>query len=80
MNIPTVGPDVGLFERPELFQVVKALLTRGDSRALPLTEKLFDLFSDESIGWDAASSIGRIAAANDILTKSNHAVTKVCAR
>ena len=45
-----------------------------------LTENLFDLFSDEAINWDAASSIGKIAAATDILTKSSYAVTKVCTR
>jgi RNAPII transcription regulator C-terminal len=55
-------------------------LTRGDPRALSLTENLFDLFSDEAINWDAASSIGRIAAATDVLTKTNYAVTKVCTR
>lgn len=56
---------------------MKALLTRGDPRALTLTENLFDLFSDEVINWDAASSIGKIAAGSDILTKTNYAATKV---
>lgn len=65
------------FELFELLQIVKALLTRGDPRALSLTENLFDLFSDEVINWDAASSIGKIAAATDVLTKTNYAVTKV---
>jgi len=51
-------------------------LTRGDPRALALTDKLFDLFSDEAINWDAASSIGKIAAATDVLTKTNYVVTK----
>lgn len=59
---------------------MKALLIRGDPRALTLTENLFDLFSDEAINWDAASSIGKIAAATDVLTKTNYTVTKVCTR
>jgi len=50
---------------------------RGDPRALSLVENLFDLFSDEAINWDAASAIGKIAAPADVLTKTNHAVTKV---
>lgn len=63
-----------------MLQVVKALLIRGDPRALTLTENLFDLFSDEAINWDAASSIGKIAAATDVLTKTTYAVTKVCTK
>ena len=55
-------------------------MTRGDPRTLALTENLFDLFSDEAINWDAASSIGKIAAATDVLTKTNYSVTKVCTR
>ena len=54
-------------------------MTRGDPRTLSFMENLFDLFSDEAINWDAASAIGRIAATTDILTKTNYAVTKVCA-
>ena len=67
----------GLVERPSFLQVLKGLLTRGDPRALSLSENLFDLFSDEAINWDAASSIGRIAAQTEVLTKTNYAVTKV---
>jgi hypothetical protein len=52
-------------------------LTRGDPRALSLTENVFDLFSDEAINWDAASSIGKIAAPTEVLTKTNYAATKV---
>jgi DNA repair/transcription protein MET18/MMS19 len=52
-------------------------LIRGDPRALSLTENVFDLFSDETINWDAASSIGKIAAPTEVLTKTNYAVTKV---
>jgi len=59
---------------------VKGLLIRGDPRALSLTENLFDVFSDEAINWDAASAIGKIAAAAEVLTKTNYAVTKVCTR
>ena len=47
---------------------------------LSLAENLFDLFSDETINWDAASSIGRIAAPTEVLTKTNYAVTKVRAK
>ena len=56
---------------------MKGLLVRGDPRALSHTENVFGLFSDEAINWDAASSIGKIAAPTEVLTKTNYAVTKV---
>ena len=55
-------------------------MIRGDPRALTFTKNLFDLFPDEAINWDAASSIGKIAAITDVLTKTNYVVTKVCMR
>ena len=55
-------------------------MIRGNPRVLFLTGNLFDLFSDEAINWDAASSIGRIAAPTEVLTKTNYTVMKVSTR
>ena len=40
---------------------------------------LFELLDDEHVGWDAARAIGKIGSGgNNILTKRNHAVIRVC--
>lgn len=40
-------------------------------------DRLFDLFDDEQVSWDAARTVGRIPATDKILTKKNHAILRV---
>ena len=40
-------------------------------------DRLFELFDDESVSWDAARAVGRIPGTDKVLTKRNHAVLKV---
>ena len=40
-------------------------------------DRLFELFDDESVSWDAARAVGRIPGVDKVLTKRNHAVLKV---
>ena len=42
------------------------------------TERIYDVFEDESIGWEAARAIGEIVTPDAVLTKANHAEIKVC--
>lgn len=56
--------------------VTKALLVRGDPRAADHVDRLFQLFGDDDISWAAARAIGDVVAADNILTKKNHAVIK----
>lgn len=58
-------------------QIIKALLVRSHPSALAFAQKLFDLFSDVSVNWDAAKGIGLIPGNDSILTKQNHAVVKI---
>ncbi|EMD39279.1 hypothetical protein CERSUDRAFT_82017 [Gelatoporia subvermispora B] len=57
--------------------VTKALLVRGDPLAMQHTDKLFELFNDTDVNWDAARALGFIVASDKILTKRNHAVIKM---
>ena len=50
---------------------------RGHALAQKFSDRLFDLFGDASVSWDAARAIGEIARQDKILTKKNHAVIKV---
>ena len=50
---------------------------RGHALAQKFADRLFDLFGDVSVSWDAARAIGEIARQDKILTKKNHAVIKV---
>ena len=56
--------------------MTKALLVRGDARAADHVDRLFQLFGDEAISWDAARAVGGVVATDKILTKKNHAVIK----
>jgi RNAPII transcription regulator C-terminal len=60
-----------------LLQVSRALLVRNHPRALPFVNRLFELFDDAEIGWDAARAIGQVGTVDKVLTKRNHAVIKV---
>ncbi|KAH8111038.1 ARM repeat-containing protein [Phellopilus nigrolimitatus] len=40
--------------------------------------RIFELFDDSEIGWDAARAVGKIASGGDtVLTKQNHAVIRI---
>jgi len=52
-------------------------LVRNHPRALPFVNRLFELFDDAEVGWDAARAIGQAGTADKVLTKRNHAVIKV---
>lgn len=60
-----------------LRQVSKALLVRGHPTAMAGVDRLFELFDDDKVNWDAARAIGLIPGPDKILTKKNHAVTRV---
>ncbi|KAK0239096.1 ARM repeat-containing protein [Armillaria nabsnona] len=57
--------------------ICKALLVQSHPLTLDLAERLFGVFGDESIGWDAAKAIGQVVEPGDVLSKSNHAVIKI---
>ncbi|KAI0629374.1 ARM repeat-containing protein [Trametes polyzona] len=57
--------------------ITKALLVRGHSAAMSNVDRLFDLFDDEQVSWDAARAIGQVPGPDKILTKKNHAVIRV---
>jgi len=44
---------------------------------MSFTERLYEAFRDENIGWDAAKALGDIINPDTILTKANHADVKV---
>ena len=44
---------------------------------MSFVDRLFGLFEDEEVSWDAARAVGQIVAADPILTKKNHAVIRV---
>ncbi|OSD04782.1 ARM repeat-containing protein [Trametes coccinea BRFM310] len=55
----------------------KALLVRSHPSAIVVVDRLFELFDDDSVSWDAARAIGRIPGPDKVLTKRNHAVIKI---
>ncbi|KIK08924.1 hypothetical protein K443DRAFT_671974 [Laccaria amethystina LaAM-08-1] len=55
----------------------KALIVRNHPLALSFSERLFQVFDDEAVGWDAAKACGEIPGTDTILTKRNHAVIKI---
>ncbi|XP_006461777.1 hypothetical protein AGABI2DRAFT_185880 [Agaricus bisporus var. bisporus H97] len=55
----------------------KALLIRNHPIASHFIDKLFEVFHDETIGWDAARIVGEVAAPDDVLTKKHHAVIRI---
>ena len=58
-------------------QLTKALLVRGHARAIQNVDRLFELFDDEHVSWDAARAVGKIPATDKVLTKKNHAILRV---
>ncbi|KAJ8481644.1 hypothetical protein ONZ51_g5860 [Trametes cubensis] len=57
--------------------LTKALLVRGHPAAMANVDRLFELFDDDNVNWDAARAIGRIPGSDKVLTKRNHAVIKI---
>ncbi|KAI0056039.1 ARM repeat-containing protein [Artomyces pyxidatus] len=57
--------------------VCKGLIVRNHSQASTFVDRLFELFDESQVSWDAARAIGRLGATDDILTKKNHAVLKI---
>lgn len=53
------------------------MLVRKHPLALTFTERLYDAFGDDSVGWEAAKAVGDIVSPDAILTKANHAEIKV---
>ena len=59
-------------------QISKALLVRNHPDAMRFVDRLFEVFGDQHVGWDAARAIGEIGGTDKILTKRNHASIRVC--
>ncbi|PBK72546.1 ARM repeat-containing protein [Armillaria solidipes] len=57
--------------------ICKALLVQSHPLTLDFADRLFGVFGDESIGWDAAKAIGQVVEPGDVLSKSKHAVIKI---
>ncbi|TRM60732.1 RNAPII transcription regulator C-terminal-domain-containing protein [Schizophyllum amplum] len=57
--------------------ICRALLVRNHAGAAELVNKLFGLFDDSTVSWDAAKVIGQIGRADTVLTKRNHAVIRI---
>jgi len=55
----------------------KALLIAGHGEAISSARKLFDVFGDKDIAWDAAKAIGEIVTPDRVFTKKNHAIVKI---
>jgi len=76
-----VNPDVPLEKRRKALLgwiwITKALLVTGHPEGVPYAERLFDVFGDKDISWDAARAVGEIAAADKVLTKKNNAIVKI---
>ena len=58
-------------------QISKGLIVRNHPQLSFFVDKLFELFEEDDVSWDAARAIGQIVAINKVLTKSTHAVLKV---
>ncbi|KAK0501497.1 ARM repeat-containing protein [Armillaria luteobubalina] len=57
--------------------IYKALLVQSHPLTLDFADRLFGVFGDKNIGWDAAKAIGQVVEPGDVLSKSNHAVIKI---
>ncbi|KAF8517882.1 ARM repeat-containing protein [Hysterangium stoloniferum] len=58
--------------------LTKSLVLRNYDLANVYVDKLFSIFVDSSLGWDAAKAIGSIGSGgDDVLTKQNFAIQRV---
>ncbi|GLB41862.1 putative RNAPII transcription regulator C-terminal [Lyophyllum shimeji] len=55
----------------------KALVVRKEPSLARFTDRLFEVFSDDEIAWDAARALGEFASPDQILIKRHHAVIKI---
>ena len=61
-------------------KITRALLLRGDERAMVLQARLFDLIggADEAVSWQAARAVGQVVDSKcGVLSKANHSVLRV---
>lgn len=63
-----------------MIQISKALVVQSHKLAAKFTDRIFDIFDDADISWDAAKAIGEVAGTDLILTRQNHAIVKVSCR
>lgn len=57
--------------------ITKGLLVRKHPLAMTFVERLYGIFDDESVGWEAAKAIGEIPSTDVVLTKANRAEVKI---
>ncbi|KAI5124282.1 hypothetical protein M0805_005129 [Coniferiporia weirii] len=57
--------------------IAKSLIMLNHTSVNNIVDRLFKLFGDSEVGWDAARAIGEIAGSGDVLTKKNHAVIRI---
>lgn len=58
--------------------MTKALLVRNHPDIKRWVDRLFSMFPDPQIGWDAAKALGSLGSGGEsVLTKTNHAVLGV---
>ncbi|RDB23653.1 MMS19 nucleotide excision repair [Hypsizygus marmoreus] len=57
--------------------ISKGLLVRNHPMAVNYTDRLFEVFNDDSISWDAGKAIGQLASVDVILTKKHHAIMRI---
>jgi hypothetical protein len=57
-------------------QITKGLGCRGHPQFFTFVDKLFDLFADDDVAWDAGRSMGLLGGNDPVLSKQNHAVVK----
>ncbi|KAL4245852.1 MMS19 nucleotide excision repair protein [Abortiporus biennis] len=57
--------------------ITKALLIQNHALTQKFVDKLFELFDDPTVSWDAARSIGKVVASDKVLTKRHHATIKI---
>ncbi|KAF8074920.1 Dos2-interacting transcription regulator of RNA-Pol-II-domain-containing protein [Lyophyllum atratum] len=73
--------EVSIDQRRQAIQawvwISKALVVRKEPSSTRFTDRLFEVFGDDEIGWDAAKALGQIASSDQILTKRHHAVIKI---
>ncbi|THH18072.1 hypothetical protein EW146_g2870 [Bondarzewia mesenterica] len=57
--------------------IAKGLLVRNHPQAMSFVDRLFTLFDDKDVSWNAARAIGQVVASDRILTKKNRAVIRI---
>ncbi|KZV93127.1 hypothetical protein EXIGLDRAFT_768350 [Exidia glandulosa HHB12029] len=57
--------------------ITKALIFRNHEQGMVNVERLFSLFTDIEIGWEAAKALGTVGGAPDVLVKKNNAVIRI---